>query len=64
MVDKAADQDGVHGAVLGDVLVHVLLQVHGEELEDQVQLRLLQEEEEMEEGGEEENEEQGERTAS
>ena len=49
--EEATDQDGVHGAVLGDVLVHVLLQVHREELEYQVQLRLLQEEQEEGRGG-------------
>ena len=41
LVEVALGQLGVHLAVLGDVGVHVLLQVHGKKLEDEVQLCLL-----------------------
>ena len=41
LVQVGLSQLGIHLTILGDVGVHVLLEVHGEELKDEVELCLL-----------------------
>ena len=41
LIQVRLGQLGVHLPVLGDASVHVLLQIHGEKLEYQIQLGLL-----------------------